>query len=82
MDLYKEILVNVLSNYKVKVQFSNCKLSLDKIVHSQCYVALMEIKAILADETLSDKECFEKIEEIVCVFEALGSDGGGRHDFI
>ena len=40
-----------------------------------------EIVAILADDALSDAECFRKIEAIVCILEELGGDGGGRHDF-
>lgn len=30
---------------------------------------------------LADSECLQQIEEIVCAFEVLGSDGGSRHDF-
>ncbi|MCI8704143.1 MAG: hypothetical protein HFE60_07645 [Anaerotignum sp.] len=47
----------------------------------KCYQALEEIKGILESDGLEDKECFEKIEEIVCIYERLGSDGGNRHDF-
>lgn len=45
------------------------------------YKALEKIRAILADDALSDAECFRKIEAIVCILEELGGDGGGRHDF-
>ena len=31
--------------------------------------------------SLDDAECFQRIEEIVCAYEAIGSDGGSRHDF-
>ncbi|MDD3164847.1 MAG: hypothetical protein PHS97_03220 [Oscillospiraceae bacterium] len=48
---------------------------------SACYQALLAIKAALNDDTLQDDACFQKIEEIVCIFEALGSNGGARHDF-
>ena len=40
-----------------------------------------KIKAIIEDDSLEDKECFRKIEEIVCAFEEIGSNGGSRHDF-
>lgn len=43
--------------------------------------ALLKIRDILADEELSDKECFYKIEAIVSLFEALGITCGERHDF-
>ena len=42
--------------------------------------ALLRIRDILADETLSDKTCFRKIEAIVSLLEELGVDCGGRHD--
>lgn len=42
---------------------------------------LLKIRDILGDETLSDQECFYKIEEIVSLFETLGITCGGRHDF-
>lgn len=43
--------------------------------------ALRDIRDVLDDETLEDPACFRKIEEIVSVYEALGLDGGSRHDF-
>ena len=52
-----------------------------RIVELQCYQALRKIREILDDDTLEDKECFDRIEEIVCLYEAMGSDGGSRHDF-
>ena len=42
---------------------------------------LLKIRDILADEKLSDQECFYKIEAIVSLFETLGITCGGRHDF-
>ena len=51
------------------------------LLELRCYRALDEIRTILRDDTLSDSACFEKIEEIVCAMERIGSNGGGRHDF-
>ena len=42
---------------------------------------LRRIQEIVADETLSDQECFGKIEAIVSLLEDLGLSCGGRHDF-
>ena len=42
--------------------------------------ALAEIRRIL-DEDTADETCFEKIERVVKVYEAIGADGGARHDF-
>lgn len=43
--------------------------------------ALRRIQAILADGSLSDPECFHRIEAIVTTLEDLGLSCGGRHDF-
>ena len=42
--------------------------------------ALAEIRRVL-DEDTPDEVCFEKIERVVKVYEAIGADGGARHDF-
>ncbi|MBR5022527.1 MAG: hypothetical protein IKY18_04940 [Oscillospiraceae bacterium] len=81
MDLYKEILSHALMQGEVKITFPGDACDITKIVESECYQALQKIKAIIQDDSLTDKECFMKIEEIVCVLESAGSDGGFRHDF-
>ena len=47
----------------------------------ECFTTLGKIRDILADDTLEDPECFDKIERIVCEMESLGLNCGGRHDF-
>ena len=42
--------------------------------------ALGKIRRIL-DEDTADEDCFSRIETIVKVYEAIGADGGVRHDF-
>ena len=79
MELWEEMLYCIL-NRKLKIRISK-SLKLEKLLKKECYKALKKIKEIIADDSLSDKECFMKIEEIVCVVESLGSSGGGRHDF-
>lgn len=79
MDLYKEILIHALEQGKVEVTFP--KMSISEITEGICYMALQRIKDIVHDESLDDEECFMKIEEIVCILESIGSDGGFRHDF-
>ncbi len=77
MLLYEEILLSLLrsadSEYFGK--------SVTEIVELECYKALKEIKDVIEDDLLDDEECFMKIEEIVRVFESIGSNGGNRHDF-
>ena len=43
--------------------------------------ALLRIRDILADDSLSDERCFQKIEAVVTLLEELGISCGGRHDF-
>ena len=82
MELYQEILCHVLANEKVQVSFPELvNTDITKIVELECYQVLHKIKTILEDDSLEDSECFQKIEEIVCAFEKLGSNGGSRHDF-
>ena len=81
MELFQEILVNVLKNQEVHVLFPNLIYDVNKIIETECYKALKKIKEIVEDDTLDDKECFAKIEEVVCTLEGIGSDGGNRHDF-
>jgi hypothetical protein len=81
VELYKEILAHVLEKTSIQVVFSNLEIDAEKIVEQECYKALKKIKAIIEDDSLDDPECFQKIEEIVCTFEDLGSGGSLRHDF-
>lgn len=81
MELYKELLVQILAQQDVQVTFSNCSLDLNRLVESAAYQAICRIRALLEDDSLDDRACFKKIEEIVCIFEDMGSSGGGRHDF-
>ena len=80
MELYREILCNMLQKESVEVYFPQLESQQD-VVESVCYRALEKIRDIIRDATLEDEECFSKIEEIVCVLEEIGSNGGQRHDF-
>ena len=81
MELYRDLLVKLLENEEIGIEFPNLSITLSELVEMRCYNALKEIKAIIEDDRYSDKECFMKIEKIVCLLEDLGSDGGLRHDF-
>lgn len=82
MEPYQEILCHVFANEKIQVSFPELiNTDVTTIVELECYKALGKIKAILEDDALADSECFRQIEEIVCIFEELGSCGGNRHDF-
>lgn len=81
MELYAEILAHFLAQENAQIIFPQLQLNAKDIVEMQCYQTLRKIQEIVRDDTLEDKECFDRIEEIICVFETIGSNGGSRHDF-
>ncbi|MBQ8719788.1 MAG: hypothetical protein IJY65_02020 [Clostridia bacterium] len=56
-------------------------MDVERVIENECYKALKGIKEIISDDEIEDKDCFERIEEIVCLLENMGIDLGGRHDF-
>ena len=81
MELYKEILINALEKQKAEVYFPDLKLSAKEIVELNCYKTLKQIKDVLEDKNLEDADCFERIEQIVCIFEKNCGGVFYRHDF-
>ena len=81
MELYKEILINALNEKNINVTFPDLKISCDEIVKNQSYIILNSIREIIRDNSLNDKDCFDRIERIVCEFEKAGINCGSRHDF-
>ncbi len=81
MNLYKEILSNILENEECRVVFPNLEGSFSELVEMKSYEMLKKIQAIIRDSDLDDNDCFMKIEEIICLFEQNGCNCGTRHDF-
>lgn len=54
---------------------------LGELMNSAACQALEKIRRVLNDDRLDDQTCFWKIEEIVRIYEEMGSNGGSRHDF-
>lgn len=81
MELYKEILSHALMYGELQIAFPGQEPDISKIVEGACYQALQKIKAVIEDDSLEDEACFMRIEEIVNALEAIGSNGGSRHDF-
>ena len=77
MKLLEAIIVNIVKEHRGDIT----GLNIESLFEKECYKALKRIKTILEDDRLEDKECFEKIESIVCLFEEMGSGCGTRHDF-
>ncbi len=80
--LMKEILIEILSHTNINISFSLPDgTDFEKLIQSDLYDTINRIRTIIRDDTLEDAECFQKIEEIVRLFEEKGIDCDARHDF-
>ena len=79
MDLWRELLIGGLSEENEKYEFINDE-TIKEIIENKCYMVLLQIKKIIEEEKLSDKDCFFKIEKLLEVLEKneISCD---RHDF-
>ncbi len=80
MELWKEMICALLLESEIEISFPQIQ-NVEALFSNACYRALAEIKQIIEDRSMDDKNCFEAIEKIVRVYECMGSDGGTRHDF-
>ena len=78
MELYKELLINILSKEQINVVFPDFTINAAEVIERESYKTLQKIKAVIGEDSLSDFDCIEKI---VRIFEELGSTGTVRHDF-
>lgn len=75
-ELYEDILEELAAIIIEKLRVDPAEL-----IELASYRALQRIQAAVRDDSLNDAECFHKIEKIISALEAVGSDGGGRHEF-
>ena len=78
--LYEDILWQLWKDMSEEKKHDMTKKDVSQLFHLHCYSVLQSIRDILENDSLSDAECFERIEEIVTVFDAWGGCGY-RHDF-
>ncbi len=71
MDLYKEILFCLLQEKDIEVTFKGVKFDFNELLENRCYVALNEIKKILANDTIKSEDCLEQIQKIVDTYKSL-----------
>ena len=83
MDFYESLLYNFSEKLRAAVTPSDEEKQslLAELMDSAACRTLEEIREVLYDERLDDQNCFQRIEEIVRLYEKLGSNGGSRHDF-
>ena len=81
MELWQQILWKALEKADGRQYLPGIVIDAQKIVQMECHKTLKKIKEIVEDESLDDPECFRRMEEILVLFDEIGADDGGRHDF-
>ena len=83
MNFYESIMDAFFEKLRASAQLSQeeALLVLAELMKDSACQALEKIRAVLDDDRLDDPECFWRFEEIVKIYEEVGSDGGSRHDF-
>ena len=78
MDFYESLLYNFSEKLRAAVTPSDEEKQslLAELMDSAACRTLEEIREVLDDERLDDQNCFKRIEEIVRLYEKLGSNGG------
>ena len=71
MDLYKEILINLIKDNDIEITFKGIEFDYNKLLEDRCYVALNEIKKVLANDTINNEDCLTKIQHIVDTYKTL-----------
>ena len=77
MELYKELIAKQIGEIMLNT-LGNAQIDYAAIVADKSYQALLQIKAVISDDSLEDFDCVDKI---VLILEEFGSSGGARHDF-
>ncbi|MGN1452043.1 MAG: hypothetical protein ACI4XQ_08075 [Eubacteriales bacterium] len=81
MKLCAELIADALSREDVQITFPDLGVSAAELAGQKACEILEEIRDIVADASLSDGECFLKIEAIVALLEKNGIGCNKRHDF-
>lgn len=81
MEMYFELLLHAMENNTLQISFPDFTGDIPAIIRDKSYETLQKIKAVVQDDSLSDADCFDKIEAIVRALEDAGIDPGARHDF-
>lgn len=83
MDFYESMINGFLKNIRAVAGFQKEDLErwAAELIKDAACQALEKIRDVLDDDRLDDPNCFQRIEEIVKIYESIGSNGGSRHDF-
>lgn len=81
MEFYEMLAKNAREALTIRISDEELYRLALELSKEACCKALSDIRAVLDDDGLEDSSCFQRIEEIVCIYEHLGANGGNRHDF-
>ena len=83
MEVIKDLANKALAKYDTPQEINDlliacAKIDLTVLLVHECFQALLEIRAIVAEESYSDFVC---VESIVQVLEGIGLDCGDKYDY-
>ncbi len=76
-DIYKSLLYRDIGKI-ILHSIKNLDINYEQIAHINSVIIINEIQKVVTNNILDD---FEKIEEIISIFEKYGIDIGSCHDF-
>lgn len=79
-QILKAVYVRAIGELTLKFWESVKREELVPVMESKALDIIAEIKAVLDNEALNDKECFQRIEDIITILQANGIDTT-RHDW-
>ena len=71
----------VRADAEIRIQGAPAASYIQIMLRAESFMVLKRIRDILDDHTLDDRDCFDRIEQIVELFEEWGPGAGSRHDF-
>lgn len=77
LDFREELLIRYITEF-VKNSIDTMNIDVNEVACNTAVMALSEIQKVLKNYETDD---FEKIEEIVCIFEKYNLNAGVCHDF-
>lgn len=77
MDLKLELLTNAVCE-AVKYSIADIQIDASRIIETESFMILNEIRNIIQNQELSD---FDIVENIVIIFEKHNISSGSQHDF-
>ncbi|MBQ9099182.1 MAG: hypothetical protein IJY50_07115 [Clostridia bacterium] len=79
MSLYDQMILNIARKSMEECDYHALGILMNEFAYGECYNMLKHIHNIIRDESLTDADCYARIEAIIKVFEKQDFSVGNRH---